>query len=289
MKKVLFLTMTLLAAFTLAAAPTATLTAEPTITVTPTNLVIRTFVGEMGTETFTVKGTNLVDDITLTLTDGYNAFAISPTSISASDAENGKEVTVTYVPRDPYYLTATVTCSSTGAQDVVVELTGSATPRPITPVMLETNYDYVTTTSFRAEWTNESPEEFVESYTLYVEQENVAGTYRTISGITDLYCVVEDLTPGATYYYYVRAQYVDGERSDWSNTEVVTLVGGELGDVNGDGVVDITDVTALIDRVLNDAPMDGCSDINGDINGDGTIDITDVTALIDQVLGGESN
>jgi len=58
----------------------------------------------------------------------------------------------------------------------------------------------------------------------------------------------------------------------------------KLGDVNHDGLVDITDVTALIDRVLNDSSMEGCCDTCGDINGDGELDITDVTLLIDLVL-----
>ena len=57
-----------------------------------------------------------------------------------------------------------------------------------------------------------------------------------------------------------------------------------LGDVNGDGVVNISDVTSLIDYLLS---SDG--DINekaADINGDGIINISDVTALIDMLLGG---
>jgi|GEM_PF-6352294 len=61
----------------------------------------------------------------------------------------------------------------------------------------------------------------------------------------------------------------------------------DLGDVNHDGSVDITDVTALIDRVLaGQETPDTCCDICGDINGDNIIDITDVTGLIDLVLSG---
>ena len=52
-----------------------------------------------------------------------------------------------------------------------------------------------------------------------------------------------------------------------------------LGDVNNDGSVTISDVTALIDYMLN-----GVGEINmaaSDINGDNTVSIGDVTALID--------
>lgn len=52
-------------------------------------------------------------------------------------------------------------------------------------------------------------------------------------------------------------------------------------DVDGDGNVNITDVTALIDILLN-----GTSS-NADVNGDGVISITDVTDLIDILLTGQ--
>ena len=55
------------------------------------------------------------------------------------------------------------------------------------------------------------------------------------------------------------------------------------GDVNGDGNVDIADVTALIDYLLN---MDAAGiNLNaGDVNLDDSVDVADVTALIDNLL-----
>ena len=58
---------------------------------------------------------------------------------------------------------------------------------------------------------------------------------------------------------------------------------GMLGDVNNDGVVNITDVTVLISAVMADNYANINSD-NADINGDGTINITDVTMLINMVM-----
>ena len=58
----------------------------------------------------------------------------------------------------------------------------------------------------------------------------------------------------------------------------------EMGDANGDGFIDIDDVTSLIERVLgNDVPT--FKDKNGDMNGDGILDIDDITALINTILG----
>ena len=52
-----------------------------------------------------------------------------------------------------------------------------------------------------------------------------------------------------------------------------------VGDVDEDGNVNITDVTALIDMLLSDNTKP-----SGDVNGDGQINITDVTDLIDILL-----
>ena len=57
------------------------------------------------------------------------------------------------------------------------------------------------------------------------------------------------------------------------------------GDTNGDGMVDINDVTNLISYILA-----GCSSSfhieNADLIDDGVVDINDVTALIDKILNG---
>ena len=58
-----------------------------------------------------------------------------------------------------------------------------------------------------------------------------------------------------------------------------------LGDVNGDGEVDISDVTALIDYVLTGSAA-GIDLEAADCNHDTAVDISDVTALIGFILNG---
>ena len=57
------------------------------------------------------------------------------------------------------------------------------------------------------------------------------------------------------------------------------------GDVNGDGNVNISDVTALIDYLLS-GEASGIDTEAADCNQDGSINISDVTALIDYLLSG---
>lgn len=58
------------------------------------------------------------------------------------------------------------------------------------------------------------------------------------------------------------------------------------GDVNGDSVVNIADVTALIDLLLGNG---GSNNPAADCNIDGVVNIADVTKLIDYLLSGSWN
>ena len=58
----------------------------------------------------------------------------------------------------------------------------------------------------------------------------------------------------------------------WSNA---------TGDINGDGEINVSDVTALINKILGSSTY---TDAVCDINGDGEINVSDVTALINLIL-----
>ena len=75
---------------------------------------------------------------------------------------------------------------------------------------------------------------------------------------------------------------------------VITLsgkVGGSVtppptklpGDANDDGVVSISDVTAVVDCVLGNPPA-GFNFTNADVNEDGKMDVTDITLIVDIIL-----
>ena len=425
---------------------------NPTITVNPAVLDMSANAGETATATLRVSGANLTGDVTLTLNDDNGVYSISPETISAADAMNGKDVTVTYAPTAVGGNNATITLTSADAEDVTVTLNGTASLAKYAPVMQPANEQFINLTKFRADWTDATPEANVASYTLevtpkpttpaYTEVENVdfssltaqtnssgqysnqvnsasnflpegwtattglfiddgaiisgqltqnyssytftvasktydltgydkvtvvfnasifstnygstatvnvatsagsqdvtisgenfstftvvldcaasdkvtftgvSGLYcmsgvtiyagdinaqamrmavetgdensRLITGITDKFYTVENLTAEGTFLYRVKAIYVDDTESDWSNIEEVTLFenghGYELGDVNHDNKVNISDVTALINALLsNEVPCEICADVKAD----GVINIGDVTALINMLL-----
>lgn len=69
-----------------------------------------------------------------------------------------------------------------------------------------------------------------------------------------------------------------------SSLTVTKGQGGLAGDVNCDGIVNISDVTALIDHLLGSSP-EPFNERAADVDGSSAINIADVTALIDSLLG----
>ena len=57
-----------------------------------------------------------------------------------------------------------------------------------------------------------------------------------------------------------------------------------LGDANGDGIVDVADITAIASYILGQVPT-GFNTDNADANQDGEIDVADITATAGIILG----
>ncbi len=160
--------------------------ATPTLTVTPSTLSFSTTAGQTVSKTFTVKGTNLTGNVTLTKTDANSVYTISPTTISASAANSGATVTVTYNPTAAGTHSGSIKVASTGASNVNVSMTGTATAAALetyTPVMSAANSSYITTNSFRANWTDQTPSANVASYTLQVNEKGSTPTTSQLANI----------------------------------------------------------------------------------------------------------
>lgn len=91
------------------------------------------------------------------------------------------------------------------------------------------------------------------------------------SGSYNGYFALAALTPTQandyTYYKWV----IEGIKPDYY-----------LGDINGDGTINITDAMLILDRINN-----GDTSIIGDVNSDGTISVADMMLVINTILGKE--
>ena len=409
---------------------------SPRLQAYPNVLSMQTYINTTTTATVSLKGTNLTDDVTLTLNDANGVFRLDNTHLTQQQAEGSVDITVTYAPTTVGTHQATIVCTSDGCEPLIVTLNGEAPLEVYQPVMQPVNEAMVTLTSFRADWTDKTPLDNVACYTLEVmakpaysllveadfsqlpqmapsnqashatdylpqgwsfggsefnleggcvslrrnstittdvldlkgydkmtievtaraygyygdgselyvttsqgthelvfmyayetktivvdcaEAEQVvfkAGYYPMIRDIkiyagdatqsmalnatetggtdyrlveditTGKSCVVRNLTAGGSYLYKVKALYIDGTWSEWSNVEMVTLADGahnyQLGDVNHDNTLDVSDVTLLIAYILGN-DVDICTRC-ANANGDDTIDVADVTAMIAIIL-----
>ncbi len=111
----------------------------PTIKTNTTSLDFGTVVkGKTASKTFTVTGTNLTGNLTLSSNRPY--FTVTPTTITAAEAAAGKTVTVTYTPTAGGNHIAILTISGGGAESKPVSLTGKCAAIDITP----SSYDFGT-------------------------------------------------------------------------------------------------------------------------------------------------
>ena len=104
-------------------------TGGPTIVATPNAVSFdeNSYVTQTYTKTVNVKGLNLEGNITATLS-GNPSFSIDKTTITQSSGNALDDITITWAPTTTGAQTATLTLSSSGADNVVVNISGTAKP-----------------------------------------------------------------------------------------------------------------------------------------------------------------
>ena len=408
----------------------------PRLRTSDKSLSMECFKGQTASASFTLRGSNLEGDATLAINDPNGVFTLDETTLPKEEAKDGRTFTVTYTPKAATTYNATITCSTPGGEDVMVELTGNSPYELYRPEMLPVDGSTVTATSFRADWTDNTPTENVSSYTLEVMPKgdiqllseadwsnvpdesanhasdaqnylpadwtftgghlyldggfisagrncsfaascNMTGydkvsiivkakaypqgnnttltiatseqsktlmlardvqTYLVVldsseNGVVTITCgyypeiqsikiyggeiidpepyamprptfkagnestifdgiapdltsyAITGLTPGQTYFYRVKAYYVNNTESAWSRVQEVTLPAALLiiGDVDGDGQVSVADASALIDAILSET-ISELNPASADFDQNGEINIADASALIDYLL-----
>lgn len=112
----------------------------------------------------------------------------------------------------------------------------------------------------------------VENSTIISEAPN--GEFYVIDDVQLVNCYVA-LPEGG---YFNRGQLCNAQGQDHHGPYQI-LRSPKRGDVNGDGEIDVRDITALIDVIMNSG-----TNPNADVNNDNDIDVRDITALIDIIM-----
>ena len=135
----------------------------PTIKVRSKRINMSGIAEKQTRKSFTVKGAKLTNGVTVTLNDNSGAFHLDVSNISLYELANGKTVNVTYSPNYSGTHTATVTLSSAGADDVIINLNGTAVLETYEPQLLDVEES---SQSFSVKWFDGTPAKNVSHYRL---------------------------------------------------------------------------------------------------------------------------
>jgi len=126
-------------------------------------------------------------------------------------------------------------------------------------------------------------------YNLYRFQNITDTTYTfpiriNTSLITDTLFTDYNVIPNKTYHYYYKVVSTDLKESDSSKRVVVIPLNAANGDANGDGHVNVLDITTIIAYMLGQNPQPFLFEA-ADVNNDHTIDILDVIGIVNLING----
>lgn len=213
---------------------------KPTLTVDPVELDFIAEPGQQLSQTFTVTGKRLSEDVTLLLTDENGVYEVLVTSISRAEAENGTQVTVTFnAPDYDGSYRGTITLSSGNATEQLglygsVGAPGSAYSRYLNIAnygtigtgnwytsIIDNPYKYTENATDQVAWLT-MPVYMAREAWLYNDQ-NWVGNYNNyyihVSETEGLAWDATDVFPGDDYYFTSAKSYGLGQVST-TNTDL---------------------------------------------------------------------
>ena len=261
---------------------------------------------------FTVIGTNLTEDMTLSISDDrFGQYSVSPSTLTPEKATQGVLVGVTLSPSNPYGETATLTISSPGAEDVIIPITANIyraaqMPKnnqmtayvgwfssisgtiniPDAEIPHDPNTPVVRTPAAGNDPVNQIGPVGGLGYSYSISGDDcfsvVFTRSSTIVKTCDIKIIYRPVTIG-THHAEITFSCI------WGGCPVTVKVTGtaieqpQPGDLNGDGLFTIGDATGLIDLLLSNDEMPPFADVDQD----NAVSIKDVTTLIDKLLVGQ--
>lgn len=258
------------------------------------------------TKSFMVTGTDLNGNIDLALEGRHTSFyVVTPTTITPEDAASGVVVTVKCSPSSSYILGANIKLTSVDAEDVVIPITVNVYtpdmfsknkteyftapangfskrtgvvrfadadippyPDPNTPVVRSVGTAYVVP----------------DCYSLSIEgADALQFTARIVRGsfITNI-CTVEITYAPHKCGTHTATLNLNCTKAGvpWMSIPLQGEATEILGDVDGDGVLDIGDVTGFINLMITGGEIPS----RADLDSNGEVNISDITLLISRLL-----
>ena len=240
-----------------------------------------------------VKGTDLTKALNVSVSG--TGFSVTPSTISAANANNGTNVTVTYTSSTAGNATGTLTISSSEAS-TTVNLTASKIAMPV-----------ITISSLNVMEADQNGESTIVQGTVSANNNDEDIQLSVMEGNFEISLNrlnwAQSLTLDASgEVFYVRLANTSNAGEFYGSLSATTSLASAYadlqgtvheksilyGDVNMDGNISISDVTTLIDYLLG-TQIEVFDILAADVNQDDAISIGDVTELIDKLLNTTSS
>ena len=270
-------------------APTPTPELTAPVNGSTVNVGTITATGTSVSKTITVKGSNLTKSLAVSTTG--TGFSVSPTTISASAANNGTSVTVTFSSSTAGNATGTLTLSSSEVS-VTVNLTANKIAAPVITISTLATMEaeqggassIVMGTVIAENNSNAITLSVEGNFELSLNQYTWANTISLNPTGQTFYIRLADTSTTGDYYGSITA--TTGVASAYADvTGTVNPNSVMLGDVDGNGVVGMDDLTALINYLVF-GNTTGINMVNADIDTSGTVGMDDLTQLINILVYG---
>ncbi len=202
---------------------------------------------------------------------GTYTFVLSKDYIYAgTDTRMNNDVTYTFVIKEPLKI-ATITPADNSIVESLSEFTVTLNKSAWAMAEAVTVYDYDGNSyNFPMVYEDAEGNELPEGTFRFV-----AETPITAPGTYELY-----------FEGYTFVHYGDNWESEYSSAQSFTYyieASEVVGDVDGDGTVNVADVTKVVSIILGEDANDAA-----DIDGDGTVNVADVTKIVTIILGSEN-
>jgi len=169
---------------------------------------------------------------------------------------------------------------------------GLDTETPSVPLLLKpTNGGNIGGYNMEFRWTTDEPAPYAESNEFYFIQISYTPDFANTVYATDVHATILTLPSDIfevdyTYYWHVRGKDSVGHSSSYQESPFTFIYTGNVcGDINGNGGVNISDVTYLVAFLFGGGP-EPVPFLAGSVNGDYVVNISDVTYLVAYLFGG---
>ncbi len=265
----------------------------PSIIASADTLAFSAVVGDSVVQKLVVSGEHLTDSVKVELIDSLGVFVLDSIYTKIEGKADGDTIVVAFKAKEAGEYAGQLVLSSNGADSVLVALKGIAEadtiPEPV-PTIIASADTLTFETPIGVQMVQRvMVQGFDLSDSIHLSVEDSLGVFSLDSAYISLEKAMAGDVVSVRFAPIGKTSEIGSLTLSSKNAQpvLITLIcesDYELGDVNKDGAVDISDVVMTVNYVLG-SETEKSVWVYGDMDGNGMIDITDVVAIVNKILG----